>query len=242
MNLKIAAIATAGAIIATSAQAAPISVELWDVFGEYETVCGCVPNPPTAAQATGRPGGGTNAMLSGPNYLANAATIMASNPADAVFSIDSAALAAGYENGGMTGVAGDSQTISSFFGLPAWNFGFVGNNSMLGTIVRLTGVVAFAGNQDFSVRSDDGYQVTIGGTTYAEVAGLQAPTLTSHAYTGGATPSALFEMVWFETQLTQAALQVQNLDFVPVPLPAGLPLLLGGLGAMGALRLRRKAA
>lgn len=50
-------------------------------------------------------------------------------------------------------------------------------------------------------------------------------------------------MIWFDSQRSQAALQVDGLTFVqPIPLPAGLPLLLAVLGGLGLLARRNEKA
>lgn len=243
MKLKIAAVAVAGAFLATSAHSATIKVELWDVIAEYPSSC-CDPNPTPEQQDAARTGG-TNAMLGGPAYLANAASIIANYAADAVFYIDSTALAAGFHVAGMTGLGGAGDpTINDFFGM---TIDGVGGNPMLGTILRLTGTVNVTSGQSYQVRSDDGYSIAIGDGSVVDMNDLQAPTTTTHFYDGSTDGLASFQMIWYETQRVDAALKVKDLDFVdvaPIPLPAAMPLLLGGLGALGVAgwRRRRKAA
>jgi hypothetical protein len=242
MNLKNMLAAGIVAVMATAANAAPIKVELWDVLAQVPSVIGSA-NPSLADQDAARTGGTDEELHNrDSSYLTRVEQIIGGNGPDAVFYIDSADLAAGYAVNGMTGLGGAGDpTINDFFG--GLSIAGVGNNPMLGTILRLTGTVnttSLVGN-DFAVRSDDGYRVTINGNVEAEVDMLQAPTTTNHAYGGAGLQLASFEMLWFETQRVEAALQVTGLDFVaPIPLPAAGWLLLGGIGALVAVRRRKQ--
>jgi hypothetical protein len=232
-----------------AAQAATLKVELWDVLAGPSTCCAA---NPTAAQqdAARQPGTGSSTVLQNlanpfsANYLPAVNAIVAGEAANLIFSIDASQLSAGFAVSGMTGLAHAGQTLNDFFGFDIDGIApGIGNNSVLGTILRITGRVNMQGGDSYSVRSDDGYSIAIGNGSAVVNDGLQAPTTTTHGYNGSAGEQK-FSMIWFDNQRVEAALQVRGLEFVdvaPVPLPAGLPLLLAGLGAF-ALAARRKAA
>jgi hypothetical protein len=173
------------------------------------------------------------------NYLPRVNEIIANNPvADAVIHIDAIALATGFAESGLIGdgSSGDP-TLNDFF---QTTIAGIGDNPLLGTILRLTAIVNVETGDEFSVRSDDGYSVEIGDGALIENDGLQAPKTTGHMY-AGTSGLQNFEMIWFESQRTQAALKVDGLDFVaPVPLPAGLPLLLAGVAGLGLIARRKR--
>jgi hypothetical protein len=232
---------------AASAQAALVQIELWDVLAGPSTCCAT--NPTAAVQDAARTvdtGNTVLANLADPFnafYLPLVNNVIVGEGAHFTFSMDSSLLTAGFYVNGITGLAGGGQTLNNFFGFDIDGAGNgIGNNSVLGTILRITGFVDVVANDPYQIRSDDGYSVAIGAAPVVVNDGLQAPTTTNHAYVGPAGIKA-FSMVWFDNQRSEAALKVTGLNFVTaVPLPAGLPLLLAGFGALLALRSRKKAA
>jgi hypothetical protein len=226
------------------AQASTIKVEIWDVLAGPSTCCAT--NPSVEVQDAARSGGTDEILenLANPfsaSYLPRVNEIIADNPlADAVIHIDSAALASGFAVSGMLGDGsiGDP-TLNDFF---QTTIAGIGGNPVLGTILRLTGMVNVTNGDGFTVRSDDGYSISIGDGSLIENDGLQGPTTTAHLYDGTSGMQA-FEMIWFDNQRTKAALELDDLEFVqPVPLPAGLPLLLAGLGGFGWMARRKRNA
>jgi hypothetical protein len=250
LEMKTLIAGTVAAVLAAgTAQAATLKVELWDVLAGPSTCC--APNPTAAQQAAARVAStGSSTILVNPanpfsaNYLPAVNTITSTEGANLTFNIDSSLLAGGFAVTGMTGYATAGQTLNDFFGFDIDGLAAgIGNNSVLGTILRITGFVDVGTGDSYSVRSDDGYSIAIGDGALVVNDGLQAPTTTTHGYTGTSGVQQ-FSMTWFDNQRVEAALQVRGLEFVdvaPVPLPAGLPLLLVGLGAL-AVAARRKAA
>lgn len=159
---------------------------------------------------------------------------------DLNFTIDSSALQAGFSENGLASVS-STPTIDQFFGT---SLGGVGNNAILGTVARITGRIDVKTGDTYSITSDDGYRLTVGGQELAFLSSLDGgSTNTSDPFSGASGP-ATFEMLWFEGNTVGAKLQVEG-NFSPVPLPAAGVLLLGALGGLGgasALRRRRKTA
>jgi len=100
-----------------------------------------------------------------------------------------------------------------------------------------------AGPQQFSVGSDDGFRLTIGGVEIA-TAGNRGFATTSATRDLGAGLSA-FELIFYENGgSTGVNFSINGALAAPaaIPLPASLPLMLLGLGALGAAMRRRKTA
>ena len=251
---RILAAAVASVSIAGSAQAATLTVELWDILAGQSTCCAA--NPSIADQEAARTvDTGDTVLVNLPsplntatNYLPNIDAIIAGEGPHATFEITGAALVNGFSANGITGLSDLNDTsINDFFGVTVGDpVTGIGNNSILGTILRITGYVNMASGQMFETFSDDGYRIEIGDGSpiFSGTGGapLQAPVTRSHTYDGTAGLQK-FTMVWFDNQRTEAALEVDGLKFVaPVPLPAGMALMLAGLAAFGvAGRMRRRA-
>lgn len=239
----------AASVSAGAAQAATLKIELWDVLAGPSTCC--APNPTAAAQDAARVAGtGSDTVLlnlpsptGSANYMPSVNAVIAGEAPSFTFDLDSALLATGFHVKNITGLAGGGQTLNDFFGFDIDGAGAgIGNNSLLGTILRITGLVEVTNGDKYKVWSDDGYSVAIGDASLVQNVALQAPRETTHTFNGTSGVNT-FSMVWFENQRVEGALRVKDLTFVaPVPLPAGLPLLLAGIGAFALAARRKKAA
>lgn len=174
---------------------------------------------------------------SGVGSLSTALSVM-TNPATATF--DSTAI--DYPNGA-GGSISDSTTLSAFLGADAGSLSGAAGSTLGGSVFRFTGFLDLgAGGHMFTVGSDDGFQLSLGGSVLSSFGGLRAYDETS-AFSGLSGVQA-FELIYFENagdtgvtfnidgELAQAALPA-------VPLPASGLLLLGAVGGFGALRRKR---
>ncbi|WP_227271174.1 IPTL-CTERM sorting domain-containing protein [Roseobacter weihaiensis] len=114
--------------------------------------------------------------------------------------------------------------------------------SMQESVFRISGLVTLADGDQIDVTSDDGFRLIIGGNTLSEFTGIRAPNNTTSAVWGGGAGTFQAELWYFEGQFTQAQLQSNLTNFVtPVPLPAGMVLMMTALGGFGIMRRRRKS-
>lgn len=229
---------TVAVSVSGAAFAVPMQIEIWDVFAPVPGQLGNNPVQPTG-----------EFTIDGPNYLDGSAdsaqAAIASRAADVIVSVDSSALIAGYTQSGGIGVTLGNETIGGFFNVSGadvtgGNVNFL-DNFLLGTVARLTGVVNVADPApQIDVFSDDGYLVTIGGTEVARAGGLQAPRLDTYSLDAVAGQTgAAFEMIWFEANVVNAALQVEA-NFSEVPVPAAAWLFGSGLIALAGLKRRKR--
>jgi hypothetical protein len=208
------------ALSAPMASAGTLAAEYWDV----------------AAQA-GNPVTSGAPVLSAP-FLANADAVIASRAADATFT----------STGIDYSTPGNSvfSSLNDFLGADSASLSGLGGNSVLGTIFRFTGLVNLAaGNNVFNIFSDDGFRLTVGGVEVGSFDALRAPSSSIVNVAGGAGGLKSFELIYFEAQQVEAALTAKlngQVIMGEVPLPAGLPLLLGGLAVFGGLRMRKNRA
>jgi hypothetical protein len=259
MRKLISAASTAAALAvltAGAAQAVPLQVQVWDVLApqpgqftgndELAQVNAWVNAPATTiALEDGTDGdffdGAFSAATSTGGYdQAGVDYILANITPDLTFSIDSSELASGFTASGLSS-GSSSPTIEDFFDRNG-SLGGVGLNSILGTVVKITGNLSVAAGDTFAVSSDDGYRLTVNNEELAfqpDLNGNVTPiTSTALASSSGIAP---FELVWFEGNTVGARLAVTGDYVAPVPLPAAAWMLLAGLGGLVALKRRKMA-
>ncbi|MFK7868674.1 MAG: VPLPA-CTERM sorting domain-containing protein [Roseobacter sp.] len=227
--------------MATTGTASTLKVEVWDVIATQG-----FDNNPAVQTGTFSIGGGNDA-----NYFTDQASdtsdrsvlaAIASRTADATFNISTADLATGF---GPTDFVGTPTSIAQFFGVAG---GGVLDNSILGTIARITGLADVDAPSDLTIVSDDGWRLTVGGAAPAfniginnVPGGLQGPG-SSDTVALAAGQNQSFELIWFEGNVKDAQLKLtvgDNVTLQAVPLPAGAFLLLGGLAGFGLMRRRK---
>ncbi|RYH05834.1 VPLPA-CTERM sorting domain-containing protein [Tropicimonas sp. IMCC6043] len=190
--------------------------------------------------------------------LADARSYILSSPADATF----IATSVDYPNG-TTGSTSTSSTFSDALGVDAASLSnpTVAATAVLNSIMRFTGYlrVDAPGSLFLGIGSDDGSELIIQGTQVINNDGIHAfPGASAGPVEVGFLSAGLFEieLLFFESQ--QVAMGIEffydspssgtpvptshlysSLVTPPVPLPAGLPLLLGALGILGLARRRQ---
>lgn len=206
------------------------NVEIWDAIGNMGTT-------PTGEGVLENRGGSQA-------YMPSVLDVINSRAADATFT------SSGLNYAPLSGVRLPDATFADFLGADAASIisddSNFANRSLLGSVFRVTGKVLLdAGENIFKITSDDGFRLTVGDTV-GSFNRLRGPgSFTNVTVDGGAGGFLDFELIYFEAMAVQAQLRAELngeviTDIAPVPLPAGLPLLLGGIAVFGGLRLRKK--
>lgn len=235
MKLNIAGLAAA-VLMATGsvASAATFNGTFWDV-----DINGSNAIPGSTTQTPGNP---DNNIV---DNLVDALAIIDFRPGNATF--DSTFI--DYPQGGGANSTSNGVSLSTFLGTDASSLNGpvgIGDTVMRGSVFEFTGVVNFlAGVNSFSVASDDGFLLEIGGAEVARFDGTRAiGSPSTFDYDAGAGGNKAVRFVFFEDQNVQVGVQVTlNGDLMaPVPLPAAAWMLIAGLGGLFGLRRFQKPA
>lgn len=153
-----------------------------------------------------------------------------------------------YPNGAAD-VISNSTSLSTFLGVDAASLVGTDATSLTRSVFRFTGFLDLAaGDQLFSVGSDDGFRLTIDGVEISAASNRSFSF--SDATTDAGTGITAFELIYWENAVVtgvefyvDGALAVAaGAPPATVPLPAGFPLALLGLGALGLVTRRGRAA
>jgi hypothetical protein len=149
-----------------------------------------------------------------------------------------------YPNGDTNITSSTGTTLASYLGVDAGSIVGTSTVNLRRSVFRFTGFLdLLPGAQSFSMGSDDGFSLSIGGVVIAQQANSRAFRFTTLSVDAGEgrTP---FEFIYFENQgNTGVELFIDGAlaATAPVPLPATLALLMAGLGILGFSRKRRTA-
>lgn len=220
------------------ASASTLKGEYWDVVAiAFDPANNLARNPVTTPSGTGIVSNATG------SFLDSVDAIVAGRPADYLFE------SSGINYGAVTRIR--SVSLESFLGADGGTLTGGAENSVLGTILRLTGFVKLTeGENLFQIYSDDGYRLVVDGMVAGEFDGLRGPNskLTNDIVTSASERVVPFQLLYFEAQTRDAQLvaslngSIITGELTPIPLPAGLPLLLAGVVVFGGLRLRQRRA
>ena len=212
------------------------------------TICGLTAAA-AAALTTGMPTGAHAATLvnvTGSFYDAdadfsdvNAAVAFAdANEADATFGVT----AIDYPRGDLGSLTSAPTTLAEFLGDDAASLMGDGTVTLEQSVFVFTGQIRLDGTEDtFTVGSDDGFRLSIGGQLISENVDPRGFEFTD-ATPGLSAGLYAFTLVYFENQVfTGVEFRVDGelvLAEAAIPLPAGAVLLLTGLGGLAAARRR----
>jgi hypothetical protein len=137
-------------------------------------------------------------------------------------------------------------TLATFLGPDAASIVGPSNRTLTRSVFRWTGFINLgAGNRTFTVRSDDGFRLRIGGILVSEQFNQRGFGATNATVNLGAGIKSV-ELIFFENAgntgidfLINNVLAAPVNAPPPVPVPATLPLLLAGLGGLGLMARRR---
>ena len=185
-----------------------------------------------------------------PTYLDSAKAIIAANP-----TADSTFISTGL-NYPRIGGTFSSASLASFLGDDSLSLtpDYVRTqNDVLGSIFRFTGEIYLEeGENKFEVISDDGFEMMVDGTIVDSFSGLRRP---NDGLGGADDPDVSFftareegfysfSMIYYEGKAVEASLNatVNGRVIGAVPVPAALPLMLGGFALMAGMKARRRKA
>ena len=160
------------------------------------------------------------------------------NAADATFDVT----AIDYPRGDLGSLTSATTTLAAFLGDDAASLVGDGSATLEQSVFVFSGQIRLDGTEEtFTVGSDDGFRLLIGGQLISENVPPRGFEFTN-ATPGLAAGLYTFTLVYFENQVfTGVEFRVDG-DVVmagaPVPLPAGAVLLLTGIGGLAAARRR----
>ena len=160
------------------------------------------------------------------------------NAADATFDVT----AIDYPRGSDGSLTSATTTLADFLGDDAASLAGDGAATLEQSVFVFTGQIQLDGTETtFTVGSDDGFRLTIGGQLVSENAAPRGFGFTD-ATPGLAAGLYTFTLVYFENAVFTGVEFLVDGSIVPagaaVPLPAGAVLLLTGLGGLAAARRR----
>lgn len=148
-----------------------------------------------------------------------------------------------YPKGAQNVTNSNNTTLAQFLGTDAASIVGPSNSSLRRSVFRWTGFVdLLPGTQTFTVQSDDGFRLTIGGNVVAQRFGQRGFGGTTSTIDAGEGKLPV-ELIFFENQgRTGVEFYIDSAYAAPVavPLPAGFPLLAFGIAGFAMIR-RRKA-
>lgn len=148
-----------------------------------------------------------------------------------------------YPNGGTNNVS-SSSTLASFLGADAASIVGNSNATVQTSVFRFTGFVDLEpGTQQFIVGSDDGFQLTINDVRISQQSRPRgfANTTRNRNPGSGIVPFELFFYENFGNTGLEVFIDGQVAEASPIPIPAGLPLLLSAFAALGLLKWRGRS-
>ncbi len=163
--------------------------------------------------------------------LTTADAIMANGPATATF----LSTAIDYPNGSAINISSNTR-LADYLGVDAASIIGPATRTITRSVFRFTGFLdLLAGPQSFSVGSDDGFRLSIGGNVIAQQYNQRSFNLTNITTDAG-TGKTAFELVYFENAgVTGVVFSIDGGLAVPspVPLPSALLLMLAGIAGLG---------
>ncbi|MEM8790011.1 MAG: VPLPA-CTERM sorting domain-containing protein [Pseudomonadota bacterium] len=137
-----------------------------------------------------------------------------------------------------------SGTVLSAFLGPNGSITSGSDNALATSVILINGTLDLApGTYSFSVGSDDGFELSFGGSVISSFDANRAFNTTTQSVTIEAGDNQDFELLFWENLgftglLFEIDGNVVDQSIAAVPLPAGLPLLLAGIGGIALFRRR----